>query len=422
MKKRNYRKISINQFQLEPVTKAIPKGRLVFAIDVAKVDMVAAVADGQGQVVSYVTWRNIQDAQKLRELLEAFRANGYDVEAVMESSGTYGDVLRHRLYDLGVPVYRVSGKRTHDAQEVYDGVPSLHDAKSAAILAKLHVDGVSTPWPPVAEEKRELRGAVELMDLYQERYLQLVHRLESWLARHWPELPEMLELTGATLLALVGRIGGPAQVAAAPEKARRLMRGMSHGLMDSAKIDRVVESAAHSLGVPPLPRELQALMAIADEAQRSLRAYTSAKTALEKLSMQSSSQRMAGTVGKATAAVFTCFVGDPTLFPSTASYVKAFGLNLKEKSSGKHVGRLKITKRGSNRARHYIWLAACRWIQKDLAARAWYEKKVRRDGGAKSKALVALMRKLAQALFHIGRGDPYDASKLFNLDHLGLRT
>ena len=171
-----------------------------------------------------------------------------------------------------------------------------------------------------------------------------------------------------------------------------------------------------------MPRELKALMAIADEAQRSLRAYTSAKTALEKLSMQSSSQRMAGTVGKATAAVFTCFVGDPTLFPSAASYVKSFGLNLKEKSSGKHVGRLKITKRGSNRAWQYIWLAACRWIQQDLFARTWYQKKVRRDGGGKSKALVAVMRKLAQALFHIGRGDQYDPRKLFNLENLGLQT
>jgi hypothetical protein len=67
----------------------------------------------------------------------------------MESSGTYGDVLRHQLLEHGVPVYRMSGTRTDDAAEVYDGVPSLHDAKSAAIIAKLHLDGVSTPWGPL---------------------------------------------------------------------------------------------------------------------------------------------------------------------------------------------------------------------------------------------------------------------------------
>jgi transposase len=422
MNKRSYRRIPIKQIQLETITSAIPVGRLVFAIDVAKVDMVAAFATVRGEPVRFVGWKNPTDNGQLLSMLAALLAQGYRVEAVMESSGTYGDVLRHQLYELGVPVFRVSGKRTHDAREVYDGVPSLHDAKCAAILAKLHVDGISAPWPAANSEKRELRAAVDLMDLYQERYLQLVHRLESWLARHWPELPEILELTSATLLALLGRLGGPREVTAAPEKARRLMRGMSHGLMDPDKIDRTIQSASRTAGVALLDREREALMAIAQEAQRSLRAFTTAKTSLEKLSLQTYAQHMAPAVGKTTAAVIATFVGDPARFPSAAAYVKAFGLNLKEKSSGKFQGHLKLTKRGPGRARQYLWLAVCRWVRHDRAARAWFERKVARDAGKKAKALVALMRKLARALFHIGRGDPYDATKLFDLPRLGLQA
>jgi transposase len=420
MKKRSYRKISINQFQPDMVMKVVPKGKLVFAVDVAKVDMVAAFADERGQAVAFIAWKNPAENAQVLAVLGGLRGAGYEIEAVMESSGTYGDVLRHQLVEAGMPVFRVGGKRTHDAKEIYDGVPSLHDAKCAAILAKLHVDGISTLWPVAPVEKRNLRAAVDLMDLYQERYLQLVHRLESWLARHWPELPEMLELTSATLLALVGRIGGPAEVVASPAKARTLMRGMSHQLMEPAKIERVIESASRSAGVPMLDLERETLMAIADEAQRSLRAFTSAKTSLEKLSLQTHAQRMAPAVGKTTAAVFATFVGDPTLFPSAAAYVKAFGMNLKEKSSGKFQGRLKITKRGSGRARQYLWLAVCRWVRKDPVARAWYEKKIARDAGKKAKAIVALMRKLAGALYHIGRGDPYDAAKLFAINNLEI--
>ena len=52
------------------------------------------------------------------ELLSGLRCAGLSVTAVMESSGTYGDVLRHQLLEHGVPVYRVSGKRTQDAAEV----------------------------------------------------------------------------------------------------------------------------------------------------------------------------------------------------------------------------------------------------------------------------------------------------------------
>jgi transposase len=229
-------------------------------------------------------------------------------------------------------------------------------------------------------------------------------------------------LTSATLLALLGRIGGPKQVAAAPDKARRLMRGMSHGLMDAAKIDRAIRSASCTVGVALLDGECETLMAIATEAQRSLRAFTTAKTALDKLSLQTYAERMAPTVGKTTAAVMATFVGDPAGFSSAAAYVKACGLNLKEKSSGKFQGHLKLTKRGPGRARQYLWLAVCRWVRKDYVARAWFERKVARDAGKKAKALVALMRKLASALFHIGRGDPYDAAKLFDLTRLGLQT
>jgi transposase len=195
---------------------------------------------------------------------------------------------------------------------------------------------------------------------------------------------------------------------------------MSHGLMDQGKIDLVIESASRSAGVLLLDRERETLMAIAEEAGRSLRAFTTAKTALEKLSLQTYAQRMAPTVGKTTAAIMATFVGDPALFPAAAAYLKACGLNLKEKSSGKLKGHLKITKRGPGRVRQYLWLAACRWIRTDKAARAWFERKVARDAGKKSKALVALMRKLALALFHVGRGDPYDASRLFDLKRLGL--
>ena len=134
-------------------------GRVVFAVGVAKVDMVAAVVGGDGQVVRTVCWKNPVENGLVLALLAGLSAAGLSVEAVMESSGTYGDVLRQQLLEHGVPVFRVSGKRTHDAAEVYDGVPSLHDAKSAAIIAKLHLDGASAAWGPLSEEKRELKAA-----------------------------------------------------------------------------------------------------------------------------------------------------------------------------------------------------------------------------------------------------------------------
>ena len=35
---------------------------------------------------------------------------------------------------VGMEVHQMSAKHVHDACEVYDGVPSLHDAKAAQVI------------------------------------------------------------------------------------------------------------------------------------------------------------------------------------------------------------------------------------------------------------------------------------------------
>jgi len=77
-----------------------------------------------------------------------------------------------------------------------------------------------------------------------------VHRLESWLARYWPELPTAIELTSSSLMALLARVGGPADVAAHPEVATKLLLGISHRLVADDKVAAVIASAASSVGVP----------------------------------------------------------------------------------------------------------------------------------------------------------------------------
>ena len=65
-------------------------------------------------------------------------------------------------------------------------------------------------------------------------------------------------------------------------------------------------------------------------------------------------------------------------------------------------------------ARRYLYLAALRWIARDHQVAEWYRRKVQRDGGLKGKAIIALMRKLTRALWHVGRGERFDAAKLFH--------
>ncbi len=125
------------------------------------------------------------------------------------------------------------------------------------------------------------------------------------------------------------------------------------------------------------------------------RAYRQATVGVEHWAQGTVSEVLAPAVGKTTAGVLVKEIGAPRRFHSLRPYLKAYGLNLKEKSSGKHQGRLKMMKQGSGRARQYLWLAVYRWRQRDPIAQAWNESKVKRDGGGKARAVVSLMRNMA---------------------------
>jgi transposase len=421
VKKRIYRKVPVNRVAAGRVIGVLGAGRAVFAIDVAKTEMVAAFVDRNREVAVTIAWKHPEENGLVLALLRELGQAGVTLEAVMESSGNYGDILRHQLEQEGVPVFQVSGKRTHDAAEVHDGVPSLHDAKSAAIIARLHLDGASRRWVAPALERRQLMAAIATMDLYQDHQQRMVHKLEALLARHWPELPTIIDLTSATLMALLARVGGPANVASSAEHARQLMHGVSHGLLKPDTIEAVVRSAETTVGLELIAEEHGMLSAVAAEAHRALRAFKQAKSRVEELSQQNEvARQLAPQVGKATAAVLVADVGDPREFGSTRAYLKAYGMNLKEKSSGTKKGQLSITKRGPGRARKYLWLAVQRWVKKDAIARAWYERKIVRDGGLRAKAVAALMRKYAQALFHLARGAPFESARLFDTSRLAL--
>jgi len=121
-----------------------------------------------------------------------------------------------------------------------------------------------------------------------------------------------------------------------------------------------------------------------------------------------------------TSLVLEAALGSPLDYPNPRSYLKAMGLNLKERSSGKHKGQLKITKRGPSIVRKYHYFVALRWLYTDPVIAQWYRNKVRRDGQLKGKAIVAVMRKLALSLWYIARGDRFDSRKLFNVRALGM--
>jgi transposase len=293
---------------------------------------------------------------------------------------------------MGIPAYRVSPKRVHDAAEVYDGVPSLHDAKSAYIIARLHLDGGSRLWEEIPEQRRNRQALIAELDLYQNQQQRNLNRLEALLSRHWPEAVRVMELKRVSLLRVLAEYGDPATITAQREGAWQLMRHSGRGVLRAETIHKLLDCAQHTLGLPCTEGERHLLRVLAEEL---LRTHLQIKQIEARIAQEVHKDalltRLAAVTGKTTSLVLAAALGSPLDYPNPGSYLKAMGLNLKERSSGKHKGQLKITKRGPGIVRKYHYFTALRWLYQDPVIALWYRNKIRRDGNRKGKAIVAVM-------------------------------
>ena len=420
MRKGTYRAVEIKDAPMAKVKQATRGQRVVFAIDMAKeVPVGRVVTEHNGNVVT-VKWK--QPSQTMEVVAWLGQLEAREVEIALEPTGTYGTPLRAHLEAGGYKVYRVNPKRVHDAGEVYDGVPSKHDAKDAAVIAELHLRGASEPWPLKTEDERELRAAVRQEDYYEERFGRSLGQLEALLAEHWPELGKLMDLDSATLLALLARYGSAQEVARNEAEARELMRQRGGHLLKAEKIEAVLQAARNSTGLEPVSRERSRLQGLCTEMQRDRElAQQAARDVLTLVREDEALSAMSTAVGKGSAAGLKSELGAPKNYGKGRQYLKAAGLNVKEKSSGKNKGPAHITKRGSSVARRLLYLAAMRMVKDNPVVRAWYESKLREPGSARVKALVAVMRKLALAVWHLGvHGGVFDASRLFDTRKLGI--
>ena len=420
MRKRTYRAVLVKQVDVQQLVQGATE-RLILGCDAAKAAWYGAWMNEQGEVLQTIRWDLVADTAAVLTLVQQLRDAGRAVEVAVEPTGTYADALVAQMRRQGVDVYRVNAKHAHDYQEIYDGVPSGHDAKAAAIIAKLHLErgSQSRRWDPIPTARRELRVRVDALDWLKQDEQRYLSRLESRLARHWPELTQLIDLTRVTTIELLATYGGPAAVAADAVRVEQALGCWSRGKLRVDKRTRVVASAAATLGVPMLEAERQQVQQLATTIRDLRQQRQHAERGLaEHAATMASLAPISAMVGVTTACVLYARLGDLRDYGSVRALYRGPGLNLREHSSGKKKGQLTITKRGSAVARRWLFLATIRWLQTDPVAGAWYQRKVRGNGGVKLKAVIALMRKLLAALYHVARGHAYDPGKLFDCRRL----
>jgi transposase len=421
-KKRTYQAAPVQQVRVVELLPLVMAGCIV-ALDVAKQKFVVALATLAGEVVKLFRFEHPTETAEFLRVVEALRlgVEGSNVIAAMEPTGTYGDAIRHQLTRAGVPVRMVSPKRTHDSQELFDGVRSLHDPKSAVLIAKLHAMGLSTPWSAPPETRVRLRALVEQRQHEQRHEEVCFGRLEALTARHWPELGRWMDVrTQRSALTLLTKYPSPARVAKEPSEVRALLKTASRARLSEEAMAGVVAGASTTLGVPMVAEEEQFVRTLAMQLVEAYRSTDALEESMAEVAKDDEVfARLATWMGVYTAAVVVTHV-DPRQYTTARQLEKACGLNLREKSSGEHAGRLTITKRGPGLVRQVLYMFALRMILASPAVRAWYRRRRGYTEESKQRAVVAVMRKLVRALFHVAKGEAFEEKKLFDLRRLNL--
>lgn len=428
-KKISYRAEDVEQVTAEKVLEGVPMGgRVVAGIDVAKRNFVAALCDDTGETLLRVRFEHPTQTSKFVQLLVGVQGAGRTVEIAMEPTGTYGDALRHRLSAAGIAVFRVSNKHVHDASELYDSSPSKHDGKDASVIGWLHAHRRSKRWEELEPARRSVRALVAQRDLYDEPMRRLLSNMEPLLARHFPEFEQLFDLgQRKTPWIVLQEFGSPTALAksSVQELAAAIRKHLRQAPSTEA-LQALIEAARHTSGAPMVREEVELIRRMAREIVHQMRLRNEVDGLIAEASEQVQVVKaMRPCVGPVTAAVIYAYLGDPTAYANAAALEKAAGLNLTESTSGTdpnapdNVPR-HISKRGAGILRKYLFLAAMRLVRANPVVKAWYQARRSFKAQQRVKAVVAVQRKLCRALFHMAKGETFDANKLFDTRRLAI--
>jgi transposase len=400
----------------------------VVGVDVAKRNFVAALCNGTGETVLRVRFEHPRQTVQFVGLLDGLRAGERLVEVAMEPTGTYGDALRYRLGSSKLSVFRVSNKHVHDASELFDSSPSKHDGKDSSVIGWLHAHGRSRRWEELDPDRRSVRALVAQRDLYDEPLRRLIDQTEPLLARHFPEFGQYFDLNQRmTPWVLLELFGSPAQLGkCSVEEVLAAMQGHIHRRPSAEDLQSVLAAARSTTGAAMVRNEAELVSRMATEVLRLMRMRREVDERIAKTTEDVEAVKaIRPCVGPVTAAVIFAYLGDPKSYASAAALEKAAGLNLIESSSGTdpnaqdNVPR-HISKRGASIVRKYLFLAAMRLVRSDEIAKAWYQARRSFKAQQRTKALVAVERKLCRSLFHVAKGQTFDTEKLFDNARLGV--
>lgn len=346
-------------------------------------------------------WERISSAAKAQGLEEIIIG--------FESTGPYMEPLVQFLKSKkGVRLVQVNPMHTKRLKELSGNSPLKTDRKDPKVIADIielgHALTVVIPEGPAAELRRLTQGRERTIA----SRTRLFNQLQSLLVITFPEFLQVMgDVKTASAMHLLRHYPTPEAIVALGESSlAALLRKVSRGKLREDRARALFEAATESVGIragrSSMLLEIGLMLDTIGSYDRFVEALeVEMLRQLDQIPYSHSILSLKG-IGPVTSAGLIGEVGDFTKFSTIAEVMKLAGLDLYEVSSGKHRGKLRISKRGRPLMRKLLYLAALSTVRKGGAMHGWYQCALGR-GMKKTKALVAVSRKLLGLIFALVR-------------------
>jgi transposase len=386
---------------------------LIVGIDVAKTKHFAKIIFPDGSESAPFGFMNTRGGfEAFISWLVVFqkKLNSPHVIVGLESTGHYWEALAFFLDGLeGITLVQVNPSHVKRTKDLYDNSPGKTDSKDAGVIAMLIGMGKYQPMALPRGPFADLRGYAKLRE---QKVVELgVQRniLHSLVDVIFPEYCSIFnKLEGKTSLHILKKFATPARIAnAGIQEIAVELRKASHGNIAGAAAQTLMEAATHTVGVAEgIEANIFAITRAVESIERIHRDIKeiekNLRKVLDRVPYVTRLLSIPG-IGPISLAVILGETGDMLRYRRAEEVIKLAGLNLFEISSGKHKGQKHITKRGRALLRKCLFFAALRMVKKGGAFRADYCRLTQSNQMHKTKALVALSRKLLRVLFAIVR-------------------
>jgi len=356
-------------------------------------------------------WNNGRGFQEFWERISsAAKAHGLEEIIVgFESTGPYMEPLVQFLRSkTGVRLVQVNPMHTKRLKELTGNSPLKTDRKDPKVIADIielgHALTVVIPEGPAAELRRLTQGRERTI----ESRTRLFNQLQCLLVISFPEfLQVMKDVKSASAQYLLQHYPTAKDIVALGETSlATLLRKVSRGKLKPDRARALFEAADATVGVRDGRNSMLLEIRLILETIASYNRFIDGLEAemvrhLEQIPYSRVILSLKG-IGSVTAAGLIGEVGDFIMFGTISEMMKLAGLDLYEVSSGKHRGKLRISKRGRPLIRKLLYLAALSAVRKGGVMHEWYQRALGR-GMMKTKALVAVSRKLLGLIFALVR-------------------